>query len=255
MQVAGLGVRDVLGVVRDARATADSTAPLVVTGMLAGELARLLQSGAADGSAVRVGGDAVGAAALVVVLGGAPSASDERVMRSAARASVPVVAVQTDPKADAPLAYVPAAAVVVCQPGRSFPVNEIARALEGQLGHAAAPLAARVPALRDSIVRELVRRASLQAAVIGALPWRKGADLPALALVQARLVLDLAVAHGRTVDRERAPELAVVAGSGLGVRALVRRLPRRLPLIGGVTGYLTTRALGEAAIRRFTTDD
>ena len=255
MQVAGLGVRDVLGLVRDVRATAGSAAPLMVTGVLAGELARVLQSGAADGTTVRVGGDPAGAAAVVILLGGAPSAGDDGVMRSAARAAVPIVAVQTDPKADPPLAYVPASAVVVCQPGRSFPVDEIARALERQLGHDAAPLAARVPALRAAVVRELVRRASLQAAVIGALPWRRGADLPALALVQARLVLDLAVAHGRTVDQERAPELAVVAGSGLGVRALVRRLPRRLPLIGGITGYLTTRALGEAAIRRFGTED
>ena len=255
MQVARHGVRDVLGVVREARETAGSTAPLVVSGVLAAELARALQSGAERGSAVRVGGDPEGAIALVVVLGGAPSAGDDRIMRSAARASVPVVAVQTDPKADAPLAYVPASAVVACKAGRSFPVDEIARALADQLGHDAATLAARVPAIRDRLVRELVRRASLRAAVVGALPWRRGADLPALTLIQARLVLDLAAAYGRTVDQERAPELAAVFASGLGVRTLVRRLPQRLPLIGGLTGYLITRALGEAAIRRFGTGD
>ena len=254
MQVAGLGVRDVLGVVREARATAGSTAGIVVSGVLAAELVRLLQGGAEHASAVRIGGDPAGAAVFVVVLGGAPSPEDERMMRIAARASVPIVAVQTDPRADPPLAYVPRSAVVICQPGQAFPVDEIARALAGQLGPDATALAARIPAVRDVVVHELVRRASLRAAVIGALPWRRGADLPALALIQARLVLDLAAAHGRTIDRERAPELAAVIGSGIGVRSLVRRLPRRLPLIGGLTGYVTTRALGEAARRRFAAD-
>lgn len=251
MQLTGLGVRDVLGVVRDARDTAGSAAPLVVTGMLSSELARALRGGAEEGGAVRVGNNLAGAAAVVVVLGGAPTDDDDRVMRAATRASVPVVAVQTDPKAEAPLAYVPASAVVVCQPGRSFPVEEIAKALAGQLGHDVVTLAARVPAFRDPIVRQLVRQAAVRAAVVGALPWRKEADLPALTLIQARLVLDVAAAHGRQIGKERATELVAVASTGLGVRALVRRLPRRLPLVGGLTGYLTTRALGEAAIRRF----
>lgn len=256
MQVAGLGVRDVLGVVREARETAGSTAQLVVTGILSGELARALRTGATEGNGARVGDDPIGAAALIVVLGGDPTTGNERAMRTAVRASVPVIAVQTDPKAArVPLAYVPASAVVVCPAGQGFPFDEIARALEGQLGHDAAPLAARVPVLRDTIVKELVHRAALRAAMIGGLPWRKGADLPALALIQARLVLDLATAYGRPVDQERGPDLAAVVGTSLGVRALVRRLPRRLPLIGGVTGYLTTRALGEAAIQRFTAGD
>ena len=240
---------------REAQGAAGSTAPLVVTGVLAGELARALGGGDELGAAVRVGGDGSGAAALIVVLGGGPTADDERVLREAARASVPVVVVQTDPRADVALAYVPAQAVVVCRAGQGFPVDEIAAALAGRLGHDAVQLAARVPALRAFVVHELVRQASLQAAVVGALPWRKGADFPALALIQARLVLDLAAAHGRPIDRERAPELAAVAGTGLGVRALVRRLPRRPPLIGGVTGYLATRALGEAAVKVFAAAD
>jgi hypothetical protein len=178
LQIGGLGARDVLGVMREARDTASSSAPLVVTGILSTELARALRGGVDEGGAVRVGGDPAQALAVVVVLGGAPTVDDERTMRSAARASVPVVAVQTDPKAEAPLAYVPAEAVVICEPGRSFPVDEIAGALVGQLGHDAVALAARVPAFRDRIVRDLVRRSSLQAAVVGALPWRKGADFP-----------------------------------------------------------------------------
>jgi len=255
MQIAGLGVRDVMGVVREARDAADDTGPLVVTGMLAAELARALRGGAEHGGSIRVGTDVDGATAAIVVLGNAPTEADEQVMRVAARASIPVVAVQTDPRAAAPLAYVPASAVVVCQPGKTFPVEEIATALAGQLGHDAVALASRVPVFREPIARELIRQAARRAAIVGALPWRKGADLPALTLIQARLVLDLAAAHGHAIDRERAAELVAVAGTGLGARALVRRLPRRLPLVGALTGYLATRALGEAAIARFAPKD
>ena len=161
---------------REAQETAGSTAPLVVTGVLAAELARALRGGADDGAAVRVGGDSGGAAAMIVVLGGRPTADDERVLREAARASVPIVVVQTDPRADVALAYAPAQAVVVCRAGQGFPVEEIAVALASRLGRDAVPLAARVPVLRACVVRELIRRASLRAAVVGALPWRKGAD-------------------------------------------------------------------------------
>ncbi len=251
MQIAGIGVRDVAGVVREARQTAVTPTPLVITGMLANELARALRGGADEGGSIHVGGSVDGVAAVIIVLGGAPRAEDEHVMRLASRESVPVVVVQTDPRATAPLAYVPASAVVVCEPGKTFPVDEIATRLAAQLGHDAVSLAARVSAFRAPIARELVRQASRRAAVAGVLPWRKGADLPVLTLIQARLVLDLAAAHGYTIDRERALELAAVAGTGLTARTLVRRLPRRLPLLGALTGYLATRALGEAAIARF----
>ncbi len=246
MQLAGLAPGDVVGLVRDARRAADADVRLAVTGVLAGELARSLGTEVA-----RVGGEPADATALVVVLGGAPTEDDQRAMRSAARARVPIVAVQTDPRFEAPLPYVTADAVVSVPAGQGFPVGEIATVLARELGPDAVVLAADAPALREPIVRELVRRASIRAAVVGALPWRKEADFPALALVQARLVLDVAAAHGQPIGQERAPELGAVAGTGLGFRGLVRRLPTRVPLIGGITGYLATRAIGEAAIRRF----
>ena len=252
-EVAGLGVRDVAGVFRDARDGAESTAPLVLSGILTAELERALGSSAAAPGAIRSGGDPGAALALVVVLGGTPTPADEERMRVAARALVPVVAVQTDPRSEIALPYAPQSAVVLCPPGHGFPVHEIARVLAQELGKDAVSLAARVPSLRNGIVTELVRRASLRAAVVGALPWRKGADFPVLALIQARLVLDVAAAHGSPIDRERAPELAAVASAGLGARSLARRLPARLPFVGAATGYLVTRAVGEAAVRRFAT--
>jgi len=250
-EVAGVGVRDVTGLLRDARHGAESTSPLVLSGILTAELERALGSSAAAPGAIRSGGDPGVALALVVVLGGAPTREDEERMRVAARALVPVVAVQTDPRSNVSLPYVPQSAVVVCPPGQGFPVDEIARVLAHELGGDAVSLAARVPSLQSGIVSELVRRASLRAAVLGVLPWRRGADFPMLALIQARLVLDVAAAHGNAIDGERARELAAVAGAGLGARSLARRLPARLPFVGAATGYLVTRAVGEAAARRF----
>src|SRR5262249_17377790 len=240
-------------VVRDARQGAEATPRLVVTGVLAAELARSLRGDSGADDLIRVGGDPTDATAVVVVIAGAPADEEERVMRAATRVRVPVVAVRADHHATAPLAYVPAESVVVCVPGKGFPVDAIAAALARELGSDVVPLARRLPRLRDPILRELIRRASTRAAVAGALPWRKGADFPVLALLQARLVLDIAAIYGRELGQEQVPELAAVAGSGLGFRALVRRLPVRLPLIGGVTGYLATRAAGEAAIKRFST--
>jgi uncharacterized protein (DUF697 family) len=252
MAAAGLAPRDVLGLVRETRRAADTPVELIVTGVLAAELVRALRS---DGEreVAHVGGDPGTATALLVVLGGAPTADDERAMRLATRAAVPIVAVQTDSRATSPLPYVTAESVVDCPPGQGFPVDGIARVLTRELGSDAVALAARSSRLREPIVRELVRRSSLRAAVAGALPWRKGAAFPVLTLIQARLVLDIAAAYGQTVDQERAPELAATAATGLGARALARRLPARLPLIGGVTGYVATRGLGEAAILRYST--
>jgi uncharacterized protein (DUF697 family) len=251
MQLAGIAPREALGVVRDARRTSEERARLAITGVLAAELARSLRGDVGADDVTRVGGDPVDATAAIVVIAGAPTQEDEGVMRAATRARVPVVAVQADHLARAPLAYVRAESVVVCAPGKGFPVEEIATVLARELGSAAVTVARALPRLREPILRELVRQAALRAAVAGALPWRKGPDFPVLSLIQARLVLDVAAAYGKELGQDRGPEIAAVAGTGLGVRALVRRLPARLPLIGGVTGFLATRAIGEAAIARF----
>ena len=248
----GLRARDVLGVVREAQGVAASAAPIVVLGLLAEELARELRAGSDDGRAVTVGGDQTRAAALVVVVAGALGVADERALREATRRGTPVVVVQTDTRTDVSLPYVLAAEVVQCSSGRGFPLPEIANGLAGRLGHDGVGLAARLPVLRAAVCQRLIGTASRQAAVVGLVPWSKGAHFPAMTLIQTRLALDLASAHGQALDRERAPELAVVAGTGLGLRALARRLPSWLPLVGGVTGYLGTRAIGEAALKRHT---
>lgn len=252
---AGLRAREVLGVMREAQSTASSAAPIVVHGLLAEELARGLRQGSDDGPAISVGGDPANAAALVLVVAGLPGAAEERAMREATRRGTPVVAVQTDIRTAVSLPYVLATEVVACSPGRGFPIAEIAEALANRLGHDGVSLAARLPVLRDAVCRALIAAASRQAAGVGLVPWGAGAHFPAMTLIQTRLVLDLAAANGRPIDRDRGPEVAAVAGTGLGLRAFARRLPAWIPLVGGVTGYLGTRAIGEAALKRLEAEE
>ena len=243
----------VWGVLRDLRATAENAGPLVVGGALAEQLGRELSHGAAPG-AVRTAGSVEGASVLVRVLAGAPSEEDERELRAASRAGVPVVAVQTARESfDVP--YVLATDVVACSPGAGFPVEALARVIAGRLGDDAIGLAARVPALRDAVTEALVERFSRQNGIAGVAIFIPGADFPVLTLNQIRLVLRLAAAHGVELDQSRVPEVLATVGAGLGFRTLARTLLGIVPVAGwavrGAVAYGGTRALGEAAKRYF----
>lgn len=101
--------------------------------------------------------------------------------------------------------------------------------------------------------RRLIHDATRQSAVIGALPL-PGVDMPALALIQVRLVAQLAALHDRPVGAERAVEAIAVVGAGFGWRALARSAVGIVPVAGwavrGTVAYGATRAVGEAALAR-----
>lgn len=234
---------------RDARSLAVGGAP-----ELAAVLARELGRDAAPG-VVRTGDDPAGAAVLVHVLGSQAAEADERSLRRARRAGVPVVVVAAGPVSDDVASRaVPPTHVVRVLAGEGFPLARIARTLASRLGEDGAALAARVPLLRrpvcDALAGSFARRNGLVAAAV----FVPGADLPLLTLNQLRLVLRIAQAHGEDVGRERLPELAAVVAVGIGLRAVSRRLieiaqPRWA--VQGAVAYAGTRALGEAALRRF----
>ena len=173
-------------------------------------------------------GDPSSAGALVCVLGGAPTPEQETQLRVAARAGVPAIGVQTgDPETRIP--YVLPGDVVVCPPGQGFPVAEIAAAVVAGLGREAAPLAARLPALRPAAERALAARAAGAAAGSGCVPWGTDEHLPLLVLLQARLLRDLAVTSGRPAPATQqevgaavGPELGSALAVGLAARSLVR---------------------------------
>ena len=247
----------VLGLVQGLRSSARSDRPLVVSGpdalvsLLVEELTR---GGVA--AAVRERGPLEGAAALVLVLGGAPTTDDERLLHEASRARLPVVAVvPTSIGAAKHVPYVLDENLVRLPGAAGFPVDEIAKRLARALGEEATPLAARLPVLREAVCEELIRKFSRQNGVLGVLVFVPGADLPILTANQVRLVLRIADAHGFEIDRERLPEVLAVIASGFGFRALARKAISYVPFVGwvvkGAVAYTATRALGEAAVRHF----
>jgi uncharacterized protein (DUF697 family) len=243
----GITGGSLLSLFRETRGGALPLKPLVVDGApaLVPLLARELREGG-DASVVREGGDPRGAAALVWI--GDP---DEERLRAASLAGVPIVAL-TEGKS---VPYVLDTNLVVAKPGAPLPAAAVVKALARMLGADGIALAARLPALREAVVDELIRTASLQNARFAAAIWIPGVDMPVLTLNQARMVLRIAVAHGEEVGRERLAELVAVVGAGYGLRTIARQVLGLVPFVGfairGAIAYGGTRAIGEAARRRF----
>lgn len=222
---------------------------------LAPLLRQQLRRGGAEPAAVRLG-EPEGAGAYVHVLAGEVRAEDVAVLRRAQRARAPAIAVAVDFAADTTIPYVLATDVVWVGAGQAFPLEAIARAIAGLLGERGAPLAARVPLLREAVSEQLVAAFAGKNGLLAAAVWLPGADLPLLALNEFRLVLRLAQAYDAPGEvGGRLPELAATLGAGFGLRALARELLGLRPGAGWVLkaaiAYGGTRALGEAARVRF----
>jgi uncharacterized protein (DUF697 family) len=241
------------GLAKELRIAAEDTRPLVISGPLAAQLEKGISRGAAPG-AVRLDGRPEDAAVFVRVLAGAPSPEDEKLLRAADQAKVPVVVVQTGTDVyDIP--YVLATEVVMCSPGSGFPVEEVAYAVAARLKESGTGLAARLPAIREPLTGVLVEKFSRQNGIVAVAIFVPGADFPVLTLNQIRLVLRLAAAHGVEVDQDRWPEVLATIGAGLGFRTVARQLVGAIPVAGwlvkGAVAYAGTRAVGEAAHRYF----
>jgi uncharacterized protein (DUF697 family) len=245
VSVGPLGARALFSAVREAGAR--DRRPVAVAGAreLVPLLARALREGG-DAAAVQEGGRVGSAAALVWV--GAP---DEDALREASTARVPIVGVTEGES----LPYVLDTSLVLARSGVGLPVGEVVRALAVALGERGTGLASRLPVLRPAVIDELIRIAARRNGLIGAAVFVPGVDLPVLALNQVRLVVRIAAACGHEVDRALLPEVLAVVGSGFGLRALARELLDVVPVAGwaakGAVAYAGTRAIGEAARRRF----
>jgi uncharacterized protein (DUF697 family) len=245
--MARLAALKLLSVVREVRAGAGGSRPLVVGGArgLAFGLAKELRAGG-EAAAVLEHGAADQAAALIWI-----GAAEEDVLRTASRAGVPIVGITEGES----LPYVLDTELVRLRPGRGFPVDQIARVLARVLGTDGAALAARLPVLREAVVDELIRRSARKNALVAAAVFVPGVDMPVLTLNQVRLVLRIAIAYGYEVDQTRLPDVLAVVGAGFGLRSVARELLDLVPGAGwaakGAVAYAGTRAVGEAARRRF----
>jgi uncharacterized protein (DUF697 family) len=249
----------VFGLVRELR-TSKTDRPIVLGGApaLVDALRRELLRGG-DPSALRDAslGALDGAAALVYLLAGEqPSEEDERALRAADTANVPIIVLGPEPTT--PIPNVLATDVLPLRPGQGFPLEDLGRLLvaKGE-DDAAVALAAKLPAIRRGVSEALVVKFSRQNGVIGVAVFVPGVDFPVLTLNQLRLVLRLAAAHGEELDVQRLPEVLGVIGIGLGFRTIARSALGAVPLAGwaikGGIAYAGTRAIGEAAIRYFET--
>jgi uncharacterized protein (DUF697 family) len=168
-------------------------------------------------------------------------------------ANVPIIVLGPEPTT--PVPYALATDILPLRPGEGFPLEDLGRLLAAKAGDAAAPLAAKLPALRRGVAEALVAKVARQNGLIGAAVFIPGVDFPILTLNQLRLVMRLATAYGQQLDAERLPEVLGVVGTGLGLRAIARGALGFVPVGGwavkGGVAYGGTRALGEAAIRYF----
>lgn len=246
----------VFKLVRELRESTTKSKPLVLGGapLLVDALRRELVRGG-DPTLVRGAsiGALDGASALVYVLGGDVAEDDERALRAADVAGIPLVVLGPDPRQ--PIPYTLATDVLPLRPGQGFPLEELARVLGGKLDGDAAALAAKLPALRRGVAQALVGKVARQNGILSAAIFIPGVDYPVLTLNQLRLVLQLAAVHGQRIDVQRLPEILGVVGAGLGLRAVARQALGAIPFAGwavqGAVAYTGTRALGDAAIRYF----
>jgi uncharacterized protein (DUF697 family) len=252
-----LSIGALRGLINDVQASAREQKPLAVGGVreLAAVLRRELAKDAKPGG-VRESDDPKGAAVYVYVLAGEPTDDDERALKRARRARVPIVAVAVGPLPDdVSIPSVLAEDVVRVGAGQGFPLDTLARVIAARLGEEGAPLAARVPALRRAVCDALITSFARRCGVLAAAVFIPGADLPVLVLNQTRMILRLEQAYGLDADpRERAPELLVTVAAGFGLRGVARQLLGVIPIAGwavqGAVAYAGTRALGEAAVKR-----
>jgi hypothetical protein len=240
--VAGLTeARNLVSTLREERKVAH-VGPLVVSGMLAEQLAKELGSGAAPGAVV-VSDDpgAVRAPVAIRVLAGHPSDEDDAFVRAAEHAEIPIVIVQLWPQEMWREPFVLSPFVVECKTGEGFPILKIA-SLIATAADDPLPLAARVPVLKGTIERIAKRDALVRAAFLGATTSGKSAARPVLALEQMSLVSRLrALEEPETRREEQMPVVLGTAAAAIAASFGFRRVAR------ATHGWLP-RPVGNAAV-------
>ena len=111
------------------------------------------------------------------------------------------------------------------------------------------------PFVRRPLARDAVQTTSVQNVGIGLVPILPGADLPIMTLNQAKMVLQIAAAYGRSMDKDRIKEIGACVGNAFICRTLARELTEFIPILGWLVkpgiAYGGTAALGYAVIEYF----
>ena len=204
-----------------------SIGPVVVSGMLAEQLAKELGADAAPG-AVSHDGDGTRlppAEMLVRVIAGEPSAADDAFVRTADRRGISVIVVQLWPQADWTPPFVLSPFVVECRVGEGFPLREIADRIVEASEHGPL-LAARIPALKEAVAHGVVRHAVLRATMLGVAAAGKGVTRPLIALEQVRMLARLRATTTGLTESDEMPVIAVGVGLTLAAGFVFRSAAR-----------------------------
>lgn len=226
--------------------------PLLVTGMLAEQLARELARDASPGSVIA--GDPsrlAGSAVVVHVIAGEPSQADDELVRDADSRSVPVVLVQLWPQEDWTQPFVLTPYVVECGPGKGFPISEIASRVVEAVENPTA-VARRVPVLQDKVAEYVVGSASVRAGLLGVFGAKSRAVRPLITLEQLRMLAELRLLQDPSARSDELKPLvalaAPVVAAGFLFREAARSAQRALPapVVNAAVAAVATVAVGEA---------
>ena len=196
-----------------------------------------------------------GSPALVYVIRGQATSTDERALRRADRQAIPIVCLRLgEPEGEGVLPYVRATDVVRAAALGPEARDAVARRIALRAPAAAPGLARQLPALRSGVGEVVVEEGAKRTAALAALSSRfPGPDLPALALVEIRMGLRLAVTQGRDLRKVQVAAAVGPLAAGFALRALNKGLADRLPLpafaIRSAVAYAGARALGEVGLR------
>lgn len=247
----GVGIGQVVGLVRETRALESATPWIFVTGDGAPGLAASLAVGG-NAAAVRVGGNPSQAAAAIFLLDGQASPAQAAALRELSRAGAGVIAVQ---RGAGRVPYVLPGDVFEVSSGE-LPLSQLVPAIARVADEDAPALAAHLPLLRPAVERRLITRTALTNLAVAASSKSEKAQMPVLTLAQSRMVLLLGVSRGETLPQDpqqlalaAGPGIAACIGMGLAARALVRRLPARGPVVRAAVAFAGTQALGAARLR------
>jgi hypothetical protein len=200
--------------------------PIVVSGVLADQLAKELGAGAEAGAVV-VGDDrrVAGAEVLVRIIAGDPTPEDTELVRAATTQGVPVVIVELWPQEDWTPPFVLSPFVVECRAGQGFPIGTIADRIAEATEDSAA-LASAVPTISDAARAGAIRQAVIRAALIGVAASRFGASRPLISLEQVRMASRLRRVSSATEMGDDRKVLAAGAGAVLASGFVFRRIAR-----------------------------
>ena len=251
----GLGVGQVVALVRETRGFEGALPQISVSGEGASELALTLTTGG-DAGAVTVGSDPGNAVVAIRLIDGEPSAAEIAILRKISRSEMGLIVVR---RGEGHVPYVLPGDIIDTDDIDSegnLPMRDLLKSIARHAGDDGPALAARLPILRAEVGRRLIAATAFANAVIGASTKMQTAQLPVLSFAQSRMVLMLGLSRGDVLPRDpkhlalaAGPAVAACVGLGFGARTLVRRLPVNGRLVRAGVAYAGTRVLGEARLR------